>query len=65
MFQALKTLEKRREVVQDVIDRLLQCNGKYLQQLELLNSEFEVKDQRIKPKAQDWINLEEDGIEVN
>lgn len=58
------TLEKRREVIQDVIDRLLQCE-EYLPQLELLNSQFEVQNQRLKPKVGIWIDLEDNGIEVN
>ena len=60
------TIQERKELIQQVIDRLLAYPKKYKEQLELLNISFDVKDNRIKPTSIiHWLELEDKGIEVN
>ena len=60
------TIQERKELIQQVIDRLLAYPNEYKEQLELLNISFDVKDNRIKPTSIiHWLELEDKGIEVN
>ena len=60
------TIQERKELIQQVIDRLLAHPKEYKEQLELLNSSFNVKDNRLKPTSIiHWLELEDKGIEVN
>lgn len=60
------TVQERKELIQQVIDRLLAHPKEYKNQLELLNSQFDVNDNRLKPQSIiNWLELEDKGIEVN
>jgi len=63
------TVQERKELIQQVIDRLLAYPKEYKEQLELLNSNYDVTYNNLKPYKQysvkHWLELEDDGIEVN
>jgi len=60
------TVQERKELIQQVIDRLLAHPKEYKKQLELLNSQFDVNDNRLKHQSIiNWLELEDKGIEVN